>query len=137
MTDAGMGAAVAALLLWVAPVLAVTTEPGSPIDTGTPIDIHCQSEPTSNVVIFYLTSDTSHGYGSELSCPTLGFRQLSPLDGYLVEIDKTRLAGDQSTMSLADVRNDPGYVGEAQVQWVTPTPPPSPVSETNTPPGSG
>ena len=121
------------ILMLATPVLAFTTDPVSPIDTGTPIDIHCQNEPSSNVMIFYLTGDTSQRFGSESSCPTLGFRQLSALDGYFVEIDKTQLAGDEDTLSLDALRNDPGYVSETHVQWVAPTPAPSPTASGDTP----
>ncbi len=116
----------AILFLLAAPVWAVTTDPVAPIDAGTPIDIHCQNEPTSNVVIFYLATDPSHRYGAELPCPTVGFQQVSPLDGYFVEIDKARLAGDEDALSLTDLRADPGYVGETHVEWLTPPPPASP-----------
>jgi hypothetical protein len=120
--------AVAAVLLLAAPLLAVTTDPASPIEVGTPTEVHCQNEPSADVVIFYFAADPSHRFGSELSCPTVGFRQLSPLDGYFVEIDKTQLAGREDALALGDLRNDPGYVSETHVQWLAPTPAPSPTA---------
>jgi hypothetical protein len=131
---AGVGMALAMLLVLAAPLSAVTTDPVSPLSTGTSVDIHCQNEPSSNVLIFFLASNTSHRFGPESSCPTLGFQQLSPLDGYYVEIDKTQLNGDEDTISLDDLRNDPGYVSEAHVQWEAPTPAPSPTSGADPPP---
>jgi hypothetical protein len=117
------------IALLTASVGAVTSDPESPIATGTPTDLHCRTEPTGDVIIFFLAGDTSHAYGSELGCPTLRFQQLEPLVGYFVEIDKTQLTGDQNALSLDQLRNDPGYVSEARVQWVIATPLPSPVPE--------
>jgi hypothetical protein len=123
----------ATLLLLATPAPAVTTDPASPIATGSLFEIHCTNEPSADVVIFYSASDPSHRFFSETSCPTLGVRQLSALEGYFVEIDKTRLAGDEEALSLDDVRNDPGYVGETRVQWVDPTPLPSPSAGADAP----
>lgn len=131
----GVGVTLATLFLLGSPIVAVTTDPAAPIATDSPFDIHCTNEPSADVVIFYFASDPSHRFFSETSCPTLGVRQLSALDGYFVEIDKTHLAGDEETLSLDDIRNDPGYVSETRVQWVdaAPTPLPSPTASGDSP----